>query len=934
MKIKRFKKAVLVLLAMAFVMLTGCPNPTVVDPKPSDPKLSLAQQVVNELGDALSSIGRAAVSPDIPAIKVAALKKITDDGYANSEELDKILPSMISGVAEGAKGLGAETKASIYATSAKSALESLGTPERSKKLSSITLAQTVGSVSEATVAVVVKSLPAESVSASLAAVSKATVSVVCTNVSYTSVSDAAVSATVTGSLKGLEKGLTNTTDTTVMMASFGAILEASLAEAAVTKKESMGDLLTAVNSDVAKASQEKVGGKEKSYAASLSSTTIKASVKIAVSVAGNDNEAAQKAKDLIIAAVVGQKNGGVTVSSSVVTDAIADNSENTSNLGENFATDIEDSIEIINAETVPTVTVTASPKVLKVAGEVTLTATIEAVGERTVSWTQTAGPTVSITDLNQADATVNIQIPGVYAFEVTVKNKSGYLSASSSVTVVFEKASANVTNLLDAGIAALEKKDFDLALTKFESAYSADKTNSEVTFWYAFMSMMSISTDPDTVSLMQNRIGFKSYPASINELFSNKWFNGKYYNTTQGRILDQTKPVMLPALTVPKWAESIYSQMDIQGESAEFTSVNSYYIILMMNLIANNPNGLNTMLDQVLSGVYGTRFDRVVQLIDSLPNTASITLPQSLIDAYNPFYKADSDAEPMPPISIRKAELKALSSSLQMNKSFLQNLASYNLDYSLTFLQNAMWTTEGGNKTLEDLFKQNNPIKAGFLGNRNQGTRDASKATFLAAIDDLTDSLSLFEADIVDFSTLAYQASAMLDPDAVSMILESLGDASALLTTLRSSITGSGSLFINPAAMNGGSITDLLSKTPVEGAMECKPSALWSTDIFNPARLFEVTGTKSNPTGIKLYGLIEENDGKVWKEVVRPTEGTPSPEYIGSGVKINLDRVRELVNVPDSVFEYGIGFIPLAIHYEGLLKISSDDWKLIDWLSK
>ncbi|HKL87207.1 MAG TPA: hypothetical protein VJ861_12820, partial [Treponemataceae bacterium] len=224
--------------------------------------------------------------------------------------------------------------------------------------------------------------------------------------------------------------------------------------------------------------------------------------------------------------------------------------------------------------------------------------------------------------------------------------------------------------------------------------------------------------------------------------------------------------------------------------------------------------------------------------------------------------------------------------------------------------------------------------KAGFLGNRNQGTRDASKATFLAAIDDLTDSLSLFEADIVDSSTLAYQASAMLDPDAVSMILESLGDALALLTTLRSSITGSGSLFINPAAMNGGSITDLLSKTPVEGAMECKPSALWSTDIFNPARLFEVSGTKSNPTGIKLYGLIEEKDGKVWKEVVRPTEGTPSPKYIGSGVKINLDRVRELVNVPDSVFEYGIGFIPLAIHYEGLLKISSDDWKLIDWLSK
>ena len=1036
MKMKRSKIAMLVLSAMALIAVTGCPNPTTVDPKTEDPiEKTLAQQVVDELGEALavqtvSPSVRAVAATDITAIKAAALKKITDDGHANSQKLDIILPLMIAGAAEGSKTLSSEVKSSIYTASAKSALESLGKPERSTKLSSgKTLTQTVGFVSEATVTAVVTNLTGTDASNSLKAVSKATVKVVCENKEYAKVSDDAVSASVTGSLKALETKSSSATEGSAddkdkkLTDDFKDILDASLKQAAVTKKASMSDVISSVNTEVVKAS------KEKTYAATITSDTITASVKIAVSVSGTDGDAAA---ELIKAAVGGQKNGGVSVAASVVTEAITEaiteNPENATNLGDAFATEMEQAINYINTETVPTVTISASPAKLVAAGEVTLTATIEDADTKTVSWKQTAGSTVSITTATAAVATVNIQTPGVYTFQVTVTNKDGYLSASKTVTVTFEKASANVSNLIAEGITALESKKFDTALTKFEAAYSADKTNSEATFWYAFMSMMSISTDTSTVSLMRDRIGATSYPDSMETVFSNKWFNKEYYNTewgmvpaseddnywyvrgtatfitypvadendqiaqdelnayynapflsvrtaddgwqygrgtfepkalgevygenftkegttyspwsnpyplesgfcyTQGSLLDKTNPIMLPALEVPTWAESVYSLAGVFGDSATTTSTSSYSNILMMNLISRNPDGLNSMLDLVLSGVYGTRFNRVVQLIDSLPDTASITVPQSLIDAYNPYGGGNSASGEMPVITIRKAELKALSASLQMTKSLFQLLASYNLDYSIAFLQKELWTSGGGKASLVDLYAQKNPLSSGFLGNRSDATRSASRETFLAAIDDLTDALNLFALDIEDTETLASQALEQMNLGEVEEIKSYIDEVSTLVATLRNSITGGGSLFINPAAMNGGSLSALLSTTTVEDALECKPAALWSTDIFSPAHLFEVNGTEEKPTGLKLYGLTD----KGWDVLVKPDDITTAPAYLGLGLKVKTTRVNTLITVPEIAFVGSTKDI-LRIAGGSPTQFSEDDWKLIDWLSK
>lgn len=302
MKIISVKNVLVTMLATAFVMFTGCPSPVADNNNPSGEK-TLVQQVVDELAVALSPAGRTVSDADITAIKTAALKQIADDNLSGSQELDKILPSMIAGAAIGSKNLGEGMKADVYTIVAKSSLESLGKPERSTKLSSgKSLVQTIGFVSEATVNVVVANLTGDAASASLKSVSKATVKVVSTNEGYKAVADAAVSASVTGSLRGLDKGSTDTVAMAAMMVAFESILEASFEEASVTRATTMSAVLSAVNSDVTKSSTGK------GYAAAISTVSIKASVKIAVSVAGTDSA---KAAELIKNAVSGQKKAAV-----------------------------------------------------------------------------------------------------------------------------------------------------------------------------------------------------------------------------------------------------------------------------------------------------------------------------------------------------------------------------------------------------------------------------------------------------------------------------------------------------------------------------------------------------------------------------------------------------------------------------------------------
>ncbi|MBN2811091.1 MAG: hypothetical protein JXP39_04295 [Spirochaetales bacterium] len=773
-------------------------------------------------------------------------------------------------------------------------------------------------------------------------------------------------------------------------------------------------------------------------------------------VAGSDNVSSALvviAASQITATV--KVNANVEITSTAMTAAVE---ETDSDLAAEAGSDIADAVDAVLTETAPVVSVSASPSKLTAAGTVTLSADITAAADTEILWTQLSGPSVAISNATTASASVSITEAGNYFFSVTVKNKTGFLSTSKTVNVGFElPVSSDAEALLNEGIAALVEKDFNLAMTKFEAAYQKDESNSQTTFWYAFMSLVSISTDPDTVSLMKDRIGMASYPGNMNDLFSEKWFNGKYYNSYWGfapasesdeewvvrgdfvasedyttgswvgcydsdmnytggfgtftpnvqgshyaysftyngtqysdysnpypynaglcyvrsDILDTANFEMFPALETPDWASNVYDSFGIKGESSTQIAISSYPKILLLNLISRNASGFNGMLDSVLAGMYGTRFDRVVSLIDSLPDSASITLPPDLIAAYTPDFNVnidfpffgtaegsssdvidvDTDYETdyetssraltgdstdasgeMPAFAIRKAELKALSASMQMSKSLLQLLSSYNLDYSIAFMQNEFWNSDGGgDKVLAALYKQENPIAAGLLGNRSESSRSASKNTFIDAMDDFSDALTLFASDVKDQTTLSGMLLAMTAPESVDMVVSSLGEADVLVGKLRTSVANGGSLYVNPAAIEGGSITALLSTSSTEGAWECTPSALWSTDILNPAKLFETTGTADSPEGLKFYGITFDDS-----KIITLTDINATTEYFGVALKIKLDRVEELFNVPDSAFpdegyweEDNTIMFPIITMWDEPEQLSADQLALIDWM--
>ncbi len=439
MKMIKSKIAATLALAAVFALMTGCPNPSTTDNN-TDPEATLAEQVVNELGSALAAAPAASIravgSDQIAAIKAAATARIAADGLAASQELDKILPSMIAGAAAGTQNLGNAAKADVFEISAKSALESMGKPERKAKLSSgKTLTDAVGSISEASVTAVVASLPPSEAVASLKAVSNVTVTVVYANAVLSAVADSAVSVSVTKSVAVLEsnakvKSVGSNTDVSMKDAVAG-ILEGSMSAVAV--KGSLVSVSTSVNTALANAAMDKIS------AADMVSVSVSASVSASISLEEADQQAVLKASlaaalsgvstanadDLAKAAVQAvagsdnvssalvviaasqitatvKVNANVEITSTAMTAAVE---ETDSDLAAEAGSDIAVAVDAVLNETAPVVSVSASPSKLTAAGTVTLSADITAAAETEILWTQLSGPSVAISNETTASAT-------------------------------------------------------------------------------------------------------------------------------------------------------------------------------------------------------------------------------------------------------------------------------------------------------------------------------------------------------------------------------------------------------------------------------------------------------------------------------------------------------------------------------------------------
>lgn len=310
-------------------------------------------------------------------------------------------------------------------------------------------------------------------------------------------------------------------------------------------------------------------------------------------------------------------------------------------------------------------------------------------------------------------------------------------------------------------------------------------------------------------------------------------------------VIDLMHPIMLPKLEVPAWAESMFV------ESGGYVFYN-YGWALFLNVITRNPQGLNGVIDKILSGAYGTAFENLYDRIMEIPDDAEINLPIDMINA------ASGQVVPIEPFTIGAPELKLYAAQMRVQKSFVELLASYNLSYPLTNLQidfrdwfytGTPGESQGMPQSARNFFATApNPIEAGFLSNRSNVTRAAAKASLIEALEDI--------ATIAEQYTPDYCAKFDIfgDPDASStpsgMIAFTAGKAKEECEKGIAALT------------SGGSYSYTFDEEDSESSagIEVNPNPVYNTAFFSFSNIFETTAT-----GFKVYGakdLCTDEDGE------------------------------------------------------------------------
>jgi len=192
----------------------------------------------------------------------------------------------------------------------------------------------------------------------------------------------------------------------------------------------------------------------------------------------------------------------------------------------------------------------------------------------------------------------------------------------------------------------------------------------------------------------------------------------------------RTETQRSPGLATPSWIANTdwYKGTlthDLLKSSATFD------LLLYTNLIDKNTTGLNTLLDQVLSGAFGTAFEAAYTRGSALTAAQNVELTTKTLEAFG-----ISDIFEGEKVYIGKAELNMLFAALRFVKASVEWVAAYNWDTDLNFLKNgSLW--DDWSKLGQSANKPANlPLRNNFLKDRGNGMMAKSKEDFSKAIDD------------------------------------------------------------------------------------------------------------------------------------------------------------------------------------------------------
>ncbi|MCL1967300.1 MAG: hypothetical protein FWF67_05410 [Fibromonadales bacterium] len=303
-------------------------------------------------------------------------------------------------------------------------------------------------------------------------------------------------------------------------------------------------------------------------------------------------------------------------------------------------------------------------------------------------------------------------------------NSSGEVGNNNSdevgtpdVNINVSTCGGDVDGILQCAVESLRREKWDEAVAYYDAAYDKDNSSTKAIIYSVLANLAKISTDPKTVTLMKEHFGFTTYPNRLNALLSDGW-------------MKEYEDVSLPVIKTPSWVTgsgSIYNNALLSGN---VLSVDNFAISLIANVIDKNSNGFNTLLDDVIDGVFGTSYNLALDRLKRLENRTEdrIKLDTYFIEELGLEDVFDEYDQ------IGWAEVNVVLSATLLVKASLEWVQSYDLNTDLNWLKYA-WKDD--NDDIRNHFNAVSvsklPFKNNFF-NIRPGKMEKAKADYVKAI--------------------------------------------------------------------------------------------------------------------------------------------------------------------------------------------------------
>jgi hypothetical protein len=516
------------------------------------------------------------------------------------------------------------------------------------------------------------------------------------------------------------------------------------------------------------------------------------------------------------------------------------------------------------------------------------------------------GSIVAIPQYGTTGTEVNLTInadPGYALVEGSLKfNKIGNIGSArapfrfvipgTDLIITAEFKEQGSVELVESAKTAFKGGSFDYAVDLLEAAYKKDKTNAEAAV-YSSLGKLGLILKSPRVRAELKKFGLTSIPGTINGLLN------RDTGITTGAWLDIYDGHKLPKFgSPPGFPESFHNYLletDTINDDGSWT-MEHLAIMLFFNTIninaGGNPKGINTLLDDLLTDVFGDDFEAAAARTANINYDERFNLTPGLYNALAPL-GLDKLMDPEDPVG--RAEVDSFFAILRMIKAGIEWLSAYDWEIDTRFARVNLWYTTPDDlsinycldKILYDayglvgkfwsakyvdnvLIRAMFPLKNKFFTDRGNGRMPNAKADFVKALDTLGTVLNCY-----------YSGGAQVPQKAMDTLNQDYPWIRNCLTQLRDAISSGGVFYIPETAPSDSSWN--ISGTDAKYGLNM--TKLFTPGQLDPKKL--ITTEKGGSP--KFFGFTEPD---VFTTIEKQDD---FDKYDFAAVQLNLTPIKEIV---------------------------------------